>query len=388
MRRERHAPRPGWRRLIADDGLDYDLPGRDGSGPLRPFWDESAHYVFEPDEVRALAADVELLHTMCLDAVENAITTERLADFGLPEWVRPAIAESWKRSDPQIYGRFDLRYDGSGPAKLLAYDADSPAYLLEAARVQRTWQAAAFPGDGQWNALPEKLVARWRDLAAKLAGDEFHFTCSGAEPTGVDRVTMTYLQETAADAGLDTTGLAIEDIGWDDVLNRFVDLAEAPMTTVCKLYPWAWMLEDQFGRQAIRRLPGTLWIEPLWKTLLANKALLAVLWEMNPGHPNLLPCYLDQPGMLTEYVRKPKLGRDGGNIQIVAPGYETETGGVYGKEGYVYQLFDPLPEYDGYRPVLGAWLVGDEAAGLGIRESTGLVTDDSASFVPHRVANS
>jgi glutathionylspermidine synthase len=62
---------------------------------------------------------------------------------------------------------------------------------------------------------------------------------------------------------------------------------------------------------------------------------------MYPGHPNLLPAYLDDPHELTEYVRKPKLGREGGNITIVGPGIETTTGGVYGEEGYVYQLFDP-----------------------------------------------
>ena len=106
---------------------------------------------------------------------------------------------------------------------------------------------------------------------------------------------------------------------------------------------------------------------------------------MYPGHPNLLPAYLDEPGELTEYVRKPRLGREGANITIVGPNGELATGGVYGEEGYVYQLFDPLPEFDGFRPALGAWIVGDSSAGLGIRETAGLVTDDGAAFVPHRI---
>ena len=76
---------------------------------------------------------------------------------------------------------------------------------------------------------------------------------------------------------------------------------------------------------------------------------------------------------------------DGATGTIVAPGSEVATGGVYGDEGYVYQLFDPLPEFDGFRPALGAWIVGDEAAGLGIRETVGLVTDDGAAFVPHLI---
>jgi len=193
------------------------------------------------------------------------------------------------------------------------------------------------------------------------------------------------MQETAAEAGFQTVGLTIEDLGWDSALERFVDLEESPIHAIFKLYPWEWVLDDEFGKHVVSSLPQTAWIEPLWKTLLSNKAILAILWEMYPGHPNLLPAYLNDPHELTEYVRKPKLGREGANITVVGAGMETATGGVYGEEGYVYQLLDPLPEFDDMRPALGAWIVGDSAAGLGIRETAGLITDDGAAFVPHRI---
>jgi glutathionylspermidine synthase len=387
VRRERSRPRPDWRAKIESQGLVFGLPARYGDNAPRPYWDESVHYVFEMDEILSIEADVELLHSMCLDAVENVVLLERYRDFGIPEWAWPHIAESWKRHDPHVYGRFDLRYDGSGPAKMLEYNADTPTSLLEAAVVQWFWKTEVFPDDDQWNSLHEKLVERWTEVAGQLATREVHFTWSGADPTGEDHITTAYLQETAAEAGLDTIGLAIEEIGWDTELERFVDLSDSMMSTVVKLYPWEWAVGDDFGRRVVESLPTTLWVEPLWKMLLSNKAILAVLWEMYPGHPNLLPAFLDQPGILTEYVRKPKLGREGANVQIVAPGYETSTGGVYGEEGFVYQAFDPLPEFDGYRPALGAWIVGDSAAGLGIRETAGLVTDDGAAFVPHRITS-
>ncbi|MFB9906454.1 glutathionylspermidine synthase family protein [Allokutzneria oryzae] len=388
MHRESSEPRADWERKVADQGLVFGSPAAGPGGVQRPYWDESVNYVFSLDEVLALEADVELLHSMCLDAVDNVVTTERYRDFGLPEWVWPAIADSWKRGDPHLYGRFDLRYDGSGPAKMLEYNADTPTSLLEAAVVQWHWLTDTHEGDDQWNSIHEKLVERWSQLTDRLPAGQAHFTWSAADSSGEDHVTAAYLQETAAEAGLDTVGLAIEEIGWDPELKRFVDLREDPMSTVVKLYPWEWVVDDPFGRHAVESQPNTLWVEPLWKMLLSNKALLAVLWEMYPGHPNLLPAFLDEPGFLTEYVRKPRLGREGSNIQIVAPGMEHETGGVYGKEGYVYQLFDPLPEFDGMRPVLGAWVVGDHSAGLGIRETVGLVTDDGAAFVPHRIPES
>jgi glutathionylspermidine synthase len=385
VRRETCTPRQDWRRIVESQGLVYGTPATGPAGVERPYWDESVQYVLGMDEVLSLEADVELLHSMCLEAVDQVVTAERYREFGIPEWVWPAIAESWRRHDPHLYGRFDLRYDGSGPAKLLEYNADTPTSLLEASVIQWNWLTDLHEGDDQWNSVHEKLVERWSQIADRLPSGEVHFTWSAGDPTGEDHVTTAYLQETAAEAGLNTVGLAIEEIGWDPDLSRFVDLEEAPMSCVVKLYPWEWLIDDPFGKHAVATLPGTLWLEPLWKMLLSNKALLAVLWQMYPGHPNLLPAFLDDPGILTEYVRKPRLGREGANISIVAPGMQHETGGIYGEEGYVYQLFDPLPEFDGFRPALGAWIVGDESAGLGIRETVGLVTDDGAAFIPHRI---
>ena len=385
MERHRGEPRPGWEKIVEGQGMVYGNPGRGQGGAPRLYWDESVHYTFAMDEVLSLEADVEVVHSMCLEAVEHVVTTERFRDFAIPEYAWEGVAASWRRSDPHVYGRFDLRYDGGGPAKLLEYNADTPTTLLEASILQWHWLQDTHPDDDQWNSLHEKLVERWGEIRAGLPGDDVYFTWSRGDSTGEDHVTVGYLQETAAEAGLSTVGLSIEDVGWDSSLERFVDLEEHFMSSVFKLYPWEWVLTDDFGKHVLSSLPETLWLEPLWKAVLSNKALLAVLWEMYPGHPNLLPAYLDQPGMLTEYVRKPRLGREGANIAIVSPGSETQTGGVYGEEGYVYQLFAPLPEFDGYRPALGAWIVGDTSAGLGIRETVGLVTDDGAAFVPHRI---
>lgn len=385
MHRVHTTPRPNWQRTIAEQGLVFGTPGVDTDGTPRPYWDETVHYEFDRDEILALETQVEVLHSMCLDAVEQIVLTERFADFGLPQWCWEAVAKSWRRSDPYLYGRFDLRYDGGGPAKLLEYNADTPTSLLEAAIIQWHWLTDAHPGDDQWNSLHEQLVARWNALRSQVAGNELHFTWSSADSSGEDNVTTAYLQETAAEAGFDTIALPIEDIGWDTEAAMFVDLADAPINAIFKLYPWEWVLDDAFGRNVVASLPQTMWLEPLWKALLSNKALLAVLWEMYPGHPNLLPAYVDDPHELTEYIRKPKLGREGANMTIVAAGRESATSGVYGAEGYVYQLFDPLPQFEGMHPVLGVWIVGDTAAGLGLRETPGLITDDGSAFVPHRI---
>ncbi|KMO40614.1 hypothetical protein VQ03_13945 [Methylobacterium tarhaniae] len=57
--------------------------------------------------------------------------------------------------------------------------------------------------------------------------------------------------------------------------------------------------------------------------------------------------------------------------------------GPYGSEGYVRQGLAALPRFDGRHALVGSWMVGDEPAGLCLRESDGLVTTDRARFVPH-----
>jgi glutathionylspermidine synthase len=383
VKRVPSTPRRDWRRTVESQGLVYPVTVLDDGSEL-PYWIEDAVYVLEEWEIEHLEDVTERLQGMCVEAAHH-LATGTFGTLGLSERALAVARDSLAADPVSVYGRFDLRYDGGGPAKLLEYNADTPTTLLEASILQWNWLKDTHPDDDQWNSLHEKLVERWAQIKATLPGDDVYFTWSTGDSTGEDHVTVGYLQETAAEAGLNTVGLAIEDIGWDAALDRFVDLEEAPMAAVFKLYPWEWVLTDDFGKHVLRSLPETLWVEPLWKTLLSNKALLAVMWEMYPGHPNLLPAFLDQPGLLTEYVRKPRLGREGANISIVSPGSEHQTGGVYGEEGYVYQLFAPLPEFDGYRPALGAWVVGDTAAGLGIRETVGLVTDDGAAFVPHRI---
>ena len=133
--------------------------------------------------------------------------------------------------------------------------------------------------------------------------------------------------------------------------------------------------------------PGTptTWIEPAWKLLLSNKALLAVLWELYPDHEYLLPAYLDSPRGMSEYVAKPLLGREGGSVRIVTGGTEITNPGIYGDEGFCYQQFRALPEFAGSRMVLGSWIVDGESAGAGVRESESLITDGYARFLPHYI---
>ncbi|MGW6056355.1 glutathionylspermidine synthase family protein [Streptomyces sp. NPDC055189] len=393
MERRTLTPRPGWQQTVEDQGLIYPLT-RYPDDSLRPYWDESACYVFSLPEVEALEEVVEELHAMCLAAAEHIVEHDRLADLGITDpRVAEAVTEAWRRRAelPSLYGRFDLHYDGrsGGPAKMLEYNADTPTSLVEAASPQWFWMEECFPGADQWNSLHERLVDAWKKQAPLLPpGGPLYFAHSAGDELGEDLMTVAYLRETAQQAGLATEAISMEDIGWDRLSRRFVDKKLGFIRGCFKLYPWEWLTTDRFAPHVLETLDNgggtgsTLWIEPAWKMLLSNKALLAVLWELYPGHPNLLPAYLDGPRELATgrgYVAKPLLGREGAGVTIHPPGTET----LVREEPCCYQELAPLPDFDGNRVVLGAWVVENEAAGLGIRESSGLITDEYARFLPH-----
>jgi glutathionylspermidine synthase len=261
--------------------------------------------------------------------------------------------------------------------QLLEYNADTPTALLEAAVVQWFWMKDCHPDADQFNSIHERLIEAWRALGAEGPG---RVTFTSLAGNVEDYMTVTYLRDTAVQAGLETDYLAVEDIGWHAGRQAFVDLQQRPLSTVFKLYPWEWMLADAFAPHLLEAT--TRWLEAPWKMLLSNKAILPVLSELFPQSPYLLRTTFQPTG--PSYVRKPIQGREGANITLVIDGHtEVETDGPYGEQPCVYQEWKPLASFDGNYPVVGSWMVNGYACGVGIREGRGPITQNTSRFVPH-----
>src|SRR5262249_38780146 len=148
-----------------------------------PYWYEAACYRFSAAQIDVLEEATETLHGLCLEAVDRLVQGGDFGRLDIPKSYWPGIAESWRRPDPDVYGRFDLAYDGASPPKLLEYNADTPTALLEAAVVQWYWLEETRPGCDQFNSIHEKLIARWQALRALApAAARLHLTGVFAEP--------------------------------------------------------------------------------------------------------------------------------------------------------------------------------------------------------------
>jgi glutathionylspermidine synthase len=375
MRRERITPRAGWQGTVEALGFDFHTFGAE------PYWDESACYRFEAAEIDTLEAATAEIHARCLEAVAKVVGKRDFTRFAIPEPFHALVESSWRDGDPSLYGRMDLSWNGEGDPKLLEYNADTPTALLEASVIQWHWLQDFNPDYDQFNSIHEKLIERWKAIRGRLPADgRVYFT--GDPDSREDQGTLEYLRDTATQAGLDAVAIAIGDIGWDGT--RFVDLDNRTISSLFKLYPWEWMVREEFGQYLAR---GTVKaIEPPWKMLLANKAILPVLWEMFPEHPNLLAASFEPGRFATDFVKKPLYSREGANVSITSRGATVEAPGDYGAEGYIWQAYRELPRFDGAYAVIGSWVVGDEPAGIGIREDASPITRDTSRFVPHYFA--
>ncbi len=391
MRRETSPARRDWRRSVESQGLIYpmtDLPAGVttpyAENGQTPYWFEQAAYVFEEWEIDYLERVTDDLHMMCLEAARY-LATGKYGNLGLDPRVLEAAQASLDIDPVSIYGRFDLRYDGRGHAQMFEYNADTPTGLIESSAAQWYWLQDVHPDRDQWNSVHERLVAAWRKNARRL-GPVIHFAYSEAETSGEEHMTTEYMRETAEQAGFNTVATTMEQIGWDANGRYFVDTEGRMITTCFKLYPTEDMVSDEFGDRVLNGDGATQWIEPLWKVLLSNKALLAALWDLYPGHDNLIPAYLDKPWGMDKWIAKPLHGREGDGMLWSLDGVESRTPNQnYGAEGYCYQQWQELPSFDGNHPVIGAWVVDGHAAGMGIRESDGPITDYYARFVPHYI---
>jgi glutathionylspermidine synthase len=387
MQRIAITPRPNWKLKAHEFGFNFHTLWGE------PYWQEDAYYSFTLAQIEndIEAPSIEL-HQMCLHVVSEVVKSERLmGQFCIPQAHWDLIAHSWQKQDASLYSRLDLAYTGTGPAKLLENNADTPTSLYETGFWQWLWledqlQAGILPsGSDQFNLLQEKLIERFRQLKSQHPSTALHLSC--CKDSNEDRGTVQYLADCAEEAGINNHFVFIEDIGLSEH-GTFTDLNNCEINWLFKLYPWEFMLRESFAQHIAHS--QTQWLEPPWKALVSNKAILPLLWELFPNHPNLLPAYFESDPKASfsgKYVKKPIFAREGANISIWQEGAPIlKSDGPYGEEGYIVQGYTPLPEFNGRHALVGSWLVNDEACGLSIREDSSPITQNLSAYLPHIIA--
>lgn len=374
MERFNMTPRSDYREKI--EALGFDFHG--------DYWREEAYYRFTPAEIERLEEATREAYRMYCEAAEYIISEkpdfmERMLQ--IPAEVCERICESWNRDELSLYGRFDFLLDEKGVPRILEFNADTPTSLLEASVIQWQWKEECFPECDQYNGIHEGLVQSWKDIFP--AGSNIHFV--GALDDHEDTGTLQYLASTAMEAGYSTRVLDINSMNLQNGL--FYDPSGECIQKCFKLYPWEWMIDESPDGC----LAQVEWLEPIWKLVMSNKAILSILYELFPDSPYVLPCYLSRPQQGV-FCKEPVFSREGHNVSVVdirqweEHALLKETEGDYNTGAYVYQEYVKPVAYSGRYPVIGSWIVGGEPAGIGIRENRTEITDNLSEFVPHIIS--
>ena len=373
MKRFEIGRRDDWMSRLREIGVDA-LLDQDTE-----YWGEGIYYEFTEAQIMELDRATIELHEMCLKGAEHVIENNRFIELGIPHQAIPHIIRSWEDEARPLFGRFDLAYNGVTPPKMLEYNADTPLDYPFASVAQWQWLQDVYPGAQQANSIHENLLKALATYFPK--GMDLYMT---TEPDVLEEyMHCEYLASLMREVGLKPRYIALNDIGWSESEERFVDLEGNHIRALYKIYPWEEMAKDPFAkhiRDDVIRI-----FEPAWKVVMGSKGILPILWELYPDHPYLVPAYFETPRSMQSYVKKPLYSREGEGISLFEGGRLLgETPIDREHAGFVYQERIPLPEFEGRVPVIGSWVIGHESSGISIRETDGLITTRKARFISHR----
>jgi glutathionylspermidine synthase len=377
-------PRAGGVERACSLGMTSRLP--DGT----PLWLEDKVYRFTPAQAAVLSRAASGLLPILLEAAGRIAADDRLLRIlGVPEDLRPWLRKSWEAREPGLYGRYDFCWDGAGEPLFYEYNGETSQCVIEYFSVQPDWfddarRRGAIPPEAKClgdfrgallDAVRADIDPRDLFVATSDRGDWERFVNANvfrwcAEQAGAQAAWYPYdMLRVGADGSVETP---------------FGDRIDV----LFKMRAWEKIMHEPVGRAIT--MGGCRAIEPFWKTLLQNKLILAVAWEIAEGHPNLIETYLpDDPRCARfggKYAEKPVYGKEGQNVRIVDGDAErAATGGQYGKHPTVRQAFKPLPKIEGRHPMVGVMMVSGRPEGILIREDESLITRWETPIVPSAI---
>ena len=343
---------------------------------------------------KILTASSEL-HSMILTATEKVVNSDELLEkFGLDRKLWQLLRQSWNSHEMYLSGRFDLASDGK-QVKLLEYNADSAGIICESSIVQGLWArtAGCKVGRGGGDEMHSRLVQAWKQIAG---GRRVHIFVDHTEDEEI--YMEKYYGRVLNEAGVqfkESNKIAEVSVTESEVLDKDGDKIDV----IWKVWNWNTVIKSFLSSEPqgkslsdIMFHPSVTVVEPFWKVIPSNKALLPVLWELFPNHPYLLRTAFTLTTELasSKYVSKPISGRLGENVSI----HESDNI-IEGKEGHyssspnIYQEFFALPLFDrSVHAILGGWVIGEAGSGIIVREHESLITGYYSPIICCRVVDS
>lgn len=395
---------------------------------------EAAYYMANNDLVSILNEAGNTLHEMFLKATEKVLNDDKLLiKFGIPTSLWDKIKSSFAHQKHTLSGRFDFAFHDN-QLKIYEYNADSSSTLLETGYISQKWLESlnvSRMGRNSGAQLSNDITQAFRRMGIS---ETIHFFIDDDDE---EEYTALFVKQCADAAGIPTKLIRpnfkaegssktnLVDFEWRDGV--ICDLEGVPVKHLWKTWSWETIFTDyksvvgddaassdsttatstlasKVNKRENKNKNGShprisevflsdhvvTVLEPLWKTITGNKALLPIIWDMFPHHANLLRTEWELTDDLrtTGFAMKPIVGRQGQNVTLVKPHGHllAESVGKFGERDMIYQELFSLPEFEGHHCLLGGWIIGGRYSSTGIREDTAIITSLDSPCPPMLIA--
>ncbi len=378
------------KRVLRDAGLDWLRKGEN-----KDYLSEDFVRV-EEYELRAFKTAAENLHRLALRAAAEVAARNLWSRVGIPDRCVSLLEYSVKNeTDLHLIGRFDFAGGiDKLPIKMLEYNADTCSLIPETAYVQQqhaAQEAGKLNGKLPYNRYAPSIAEQLKKIMRSRPDAEPNLLVStlGYQE---DRLNADMINLGAQKAGIeDRLSIGLEGVIFSPDEGIFVKNSRDEYRRYdfwFKFIPWEFIafeepdLWDDLSTIIQNNLCTV--VNPAVSMLLQSKALMEIMYELEPNNPYLLKTTAAENDFFGgQYVRKPQFGRMGENIAVFkhsrTPTYETD--GDYGDFPAVYQQLAQLNEdREGHLYQPSVFYTG-EASALCFRRQDDPVIDDDAEFV-------
>jgi glutathionylspermidine synthase len=331
----------------------------------------------------------EEINTMFLKAVEYVLSSDdELNKFNINPKFFPQLKESWIKHPPtETYAsRLDIGFSMDGrDIKLYEFNSGCCGYVFETSTFQDRMYRHFVNSEGlnPGREMKEKIIKRWSSIIQKYKNKKIYFVVDKPiEERCIIFCIMTILKQAGIESKMYVEGEGLE------VRDGCVYDGDDRVDIIYKTFSWNKIyrnIDEKYKWVEILTAPNVDVIEPMWRTLIGNKALLPIVYKMFPDNQWLLPTTYDPFDKVfeneEELIEKSVLSSGSFGVNILNKKDIKET-----KSGCIYQKMFEVKS-DGEYFVLGSWLIGNEYAGLILKNSKGRISTYDAPTTFSRIVD-
>lgn len=342
----------------------------------------------DEDKIRKATED---LHQLFFNTTKYVLSLNNISkQFNSTESNWKLIRESINRTNNDyFYGRMDIGFSFDlNKIKIFEYNTGLCGEIFDTAIFQSKLFNHFYQDKedtySSGERLLERIANRWKELSMNCENKTIYFFCTHHKEENV------IVQSILTSLDLSNIPYKVlyngEGVSYDEN-NHIIDTSSGKKIDILyKTSPWysIFNLNQKQPYYKFFLSKNTKVIEPMWKTIMGNKALLPYVSKLYPNHPLLLYSSFDSNDKKFEeekyLMEKGLTGRGSMQTKKVL-----KKSIVPNKKGVIYQKIFKDNFVNNFYFIMGSFIVGPKYGGFLIKKSDTLINDYNCNVIPVRI---